>query len=223
MVNGQKEMVIEEEGIVDFAQAHFHKFGGPDKEDSRWNGRQIRNAFQIAASLARYQNHQQPHRGLYVGAEHFQKVEEATREYDEFRKRTTLKTETELAASKMDRGPDNHTPQPDRRHPRRSPAHHRHDFGQPPQMQQSQSSPSASFGTRRSANWDYQDEPEGRARPAPYDASSGINTSIRPQAPRSSTSPSRSVIADDSRDNGGEQRWKGAEKQEYPPSEYSQY
>lgn len=107
-ITGQQELAIEESSIMDFAEKHFQKF--EEMEDSRWNGRQIRNAFQIAASLARYQNHCHPQRGLYIGAEHFQMVEDATLEYDEFRFRTAMKTDGEIAHSKGDRGPDR--PQP---------------------------------------------------------------------------------------------------------------
>ncbi|KAI6378727.1 hypothetical protein MCOR25_002148 [Pyricularia grisea] len=51
----QGEMVVREDEILAFAKEHFLR-----DESARWNGRQIRNAFQIAASLARYEQQHMP-------------------------------------------------------------------------------------------------------------------------------------------------------------------
>lgn len=88
-------MIIEKEDILEFASAHYL---GQDQH-FRWNGRQIRNAFQIATSLAHYQHKMKPHRGLVIGAEHFREVEEATRKFDLFRQQILGKTDDEKAAS----------------------------------------------------------------------------------------------------------------------------
>src|SRR5690606_3632765 len=45
------ELFIEENRILNFAEYHFDD----SDEFERWNGRQIRNAFQIAFSLANYE------------------------------------------------------------------------------------------------------------------------------------------------------------------------
>ncbi|KAK3363462.1 hypothetical protein B0T25DRAFT_562476 [Lasiosphaeria hispida] len=46
----ESRLVINDDAIMEFAQSHWDNTA----HHSRWNGRQIRNAFQIAASLARY-------------------------------------------------------------------------------------------------------------------------------------------------------------------------
>lgn len=112
-ITEESEMVIEENSIVDFAEQHFDKFSHSAR-DCRWNGRQIRNAFQIASSLARYEHFiaQQEseagenNRGLYLGARHFKQVEKATVEYDDFRNKMLGATDSELALHKMERGPE---------------------------------------------------------------------------------------------------------------------
>lgn len=112
-ITEESEMVIEENSIIDFAEQHFDKFSHSAR-DCRWNGRQIRNAFQIASSLARYEHFiaqqetesGQNNRGLYLGARHFKQVEKATVEYDDFRNKMLGATDSELALNKMERGPD---------------------------------------------------------------------------------------------------------------------
>ncbi|KAI3397116.1 hypothetical protein diail_11177 [Diaporthe ilicicola] len=180
-ITGQQEMTIEENGIMDFAERHYHNFEG--MEDSRWNGRQIRNAFQIAASLARYQHHKQPHRGLYVGAEHFGKVEDATLEYDKFRNSTANKTESEIAYAKGDRGPD--IPPADRRSMQHFPGPHAQYKGTPsPPLQRSWHSspmvppdPRSTGGARGS-----QRDMGGSAQSSPYEGPSGFSTPTNRQA-----------------------------------------
>lgn len=100
-VNGEKPMVIKEDDIIAFASKHFH--GDPS---TRWNGRQIRNAFQIAASLAHYQRHiGEGHKTDYIGMEHFEDVANASNEYDKYRRDLfSGKDDDELAQSKEDRG-----------------------------------------------------------------------------------------------------------------------
>lgn len=70
----EKLMTIETDEIMKFASQHYR---GQDQH-FRWNGRQIRNAFQIASSLAHYQYKLKPHRN-FIGAEHFQEVKMATK------------------------------------------------------------------------------------------------------------------------------------------------
>ncbi|KAL1854921.1 hypothetical protein Daus18300_011241 [Diaporthe australafricana] len=175
-ITGQKEMTIEENGVMDFAERHYRNFEG--MEDSRWNGRQIRNAFQIAASLARYQHHQQPHRGLYVGAEHFEKVEDATLEYDKFRNSTANKTESEIAYAKGDRGPD--IPPSDRRSlQQHSPGHQsQYNRAPSPRLQRSWHSSSMVPPEARTAGGSRSSQRDlgGSAQSSPFDGSSGFGT-----------------------------------------------
>ncbi|KAK5989779.1 hypothetical protein PT974_08040 [Cladobotryum mycophilum] len=49
----EPQLIIDDDSIMRFAESHFDNTA----EATRWNGRQIRNAFQIASSLARYDVH----------------------------------------------------------------------------------------------------------------------------------------------------------------------
>lgn len=106
-------MTIETRGILDFARQHYDQFSGRAKVDCRWNGRQIRNAFQIASSMARYEYYVkngggagEDGLGLNLGASHFKSVEDTTVEYDEFRKETLRATDSEIAMHKEERAPE---------------------------------------------------------------------------------------------------------------------
>ncbi|KAI0443789.1 hypothetical protein F4803DRAFT_291609 [Xylaria telfairii] len=98
-ITGDAALEVKSDGILAFAAAHFHRHEG-NAASPPWNGRQIRNAFQIAPSIARYgRGHQQQSSNgsnastptstpataaaqgdleHYVGPEHFEKVEEST-------------------------------------------------------------------------------------------------------------------------------------------------
>jgi hypothetical protein len=84
--SGEPPLCLSEQDILRFANDHYNKH---PKGKGAWNGRQIRNAFTVAAALARHEAEQ-----LGLGAisahpqlryEHFQEVEKLTREYDRFR------------------------------------------------------------------------------------------------------------------------------------------
>ncbi|KAG8161865.1 hypothetical protein KVR01_008852 [Diaporthe batatas] len=126
-ITQEPEMIIEEGSILDFAREHFETFSYSGTVDCRWNGRQIRNAFQIAASLARYEHFDSTRdpaaaaddggrpggdgsspagSGLRLLARHFKQVERATVEYDEFRKKMLGATDSELARQKEERAPE---------------------------------------------------------------------------------------------------------------------
>lgn len=82
---GHTKLFIDEADIISFASDHWR-----NNTDGigRWNGRQIRNAFLIAASLAHYEgDHGERPEGLQkqLTSKHFKKVEETTRRYDEYR------------------------------------------------------------------------------------------------------------------------------------------
>ncbi|MCJ1262519.1 hypothetical protein MMC22_002389 [Lobaria immixta] len=72
-------MTIDRVGIVDFALRHFEE---NKKRNTRWNGRQIRNAFQTATALAEYEAAaaQKSPATLEVG--HFETVAEASLQFD---------------------------------------------------------------------------------------------------------------------------------------------
>ncbi|KAI0538495.1 hypothetical protein GGR58DRAFT_295424 [Xylaria digitata] len=87
-ITGEPALEVKSDGILAFAAAHFHRHEG-----NAWNGRQIRNAFQIAPSIARYgrrqsnsnsNDTQSGEQDPYIGPEHFEKVEESTAESETF-------------------------------------------------------------------------------------------------------------------------------------------
>lgn len=154
-ITNEPEMAIEARGIIDFARQHYDNFSGPDKVDCRWNGRQIRNAFQIASSMARYEYYVENSGGagedglgLNLGAHHFKMVEKTTVEYDEFRKKTLGATDSELALLHEERSPESVY--------RPSPQHASFESRRRPQssfmQRQSQSSPNVPQSRERRGN-----------------------------------------------------------------------
>lgn len=85
--SGEPPLFIMEQDIMKFVNDHWNKH---PKGKGAWNGRQIRNAFVVAASLARREA-EQPGLGVNSGfrphlrALHFQEVEKLIDEYDGFR------------------------------------------------------------------------------------------------------------------------------------------
>lgn len=105
-ITGKPPMAIEEKRILEFAEKHYGKF---EKEyGKRWNGRQIRNAFQVATSLARHQYHRHceegnSHRGLYLTPDHFRTVQDAANKHDEYRQKLFNKTDVDIAKEREER------------------------------------------------------------------------------------------------------------------------
>lgn len=103
---GHSKLFIDETDITEFARDHWrnHTDG-----IGRWNGRQIRNAFLIAASLAHYEGDmgERPE-GLQkqLTSKHFKKVEETTRRYDEYRVACLGDTDSYLAHDRYERDDD---------------------------------------------------------------------------------------------------------------------
>ncbi|RFU73851.1 hypothetical protein TARUN_8396 [Trichoderma arundinaceum] len=103
---GHSKLFIDETDIIDFSREHWrnHTDG-----IGRWNGRQIRNAFLIAASLAHYEGDmgERPE-GLQkqLTSKHFKKVEETTRRYDEYRVACLGDTDSYLAHDRYERDDD---------------------------------------------------------------------------------------------------------------------
>ncbi|KAI4216720.1 MAG: hypothetical protein L6R36_009333, partial [Xanthoria steineri] len=92
----EKKYEIDEDGIIEFAKNHFRNSG----EGGRWNGRQIRNAFQTVLALAEYDaaedigrafsgseatNHPLP-RPPRITIDHFKKVANAATEFSQYLK-----------------------------------------------------------------------------------------------------------------------------------------
>jgi hypothetical protein len=108
---GEPPLTIYEKEILAFAIAHYerHSYGR-----GRWNGRQIRNAFQIASSLARHDMHSAygnilesdsntPPINRELRANHFEIVAKATLDFDRYMNETVGKTDAELAFEHGDR------------------------------------------------------------------------------------------------------------------------
>ncbi len=53
-VEKRQPLFIDEDQLIGFAVHQFHEGNRDKRRPSRWNGRQIRNAFQVARSLAYY-------------------------------------------------------------------------------------------------------------------------------------------------------------------------
>ncbi|KAI0875095.1 hypothetical protein GGS24DRAFT_310015 [Hypoxylon argillaceum] len=111
-ITGEAALAVKSDGILAFAAAHYHRHEGSFASPP-WNGRQIRNAFQIAPSIARYGRNNANSNGNgvtsvasnntgsrsgdnepYVGPEHFEKVEESTVESE-----TTTRQMAAMAAA----------------------------------------------------------------------------------------------------------------------------
>lgn len=76
----------DESEIIDYAEDLFAESTGLKGNGPRWNGRQIRNAFQSALAIAEYDIRGGKATKLEVS--HFKKVAEASNEFDEYLRRT---------------------------------------------------------------------------------------------------------------------------------------
>lgn len=74
-----KEMKIDRVGIIDFALRHFEE---NKRRNNRWNGRQIRNAFQTATALAEYEAAAAQKSPAMLEVGHFETVAEAALQFD---------------------------------------------------------------------------------------------------------------------------------------------
>lgn len=99
-----RQLIIDEEDNLKFAKSHWRKHAG-NEGLGRWNGRQIRNAFHIAASLAHYERDKNPNTKLQkqLRALHFEQVEKTTFEHDKFRASIFGATDSQLAHEREDR------------------------------------------------------------------------------------------------------------------------
>ncbi|PMD33611.1 hypothetical protein L207DRAFT_517670 [Hyaloscypha variabilis F] len=89
---------INEQEILRLAEEKFYEYKGK----FRWNGRQIRNAIQIASSLAHFDARKddiQPR----LTTEHFKMIHVVTEDFDHFMQETVGKTDGEMAFERGDR------------------------------------------------------------------------------------------------------------------------
>lgn len=77
---------IDEDGIKRFYEGHWKDTD--KKKTRRWNGRQIKNAFQTALALANWEFHDGPSKGKlikpHLKAKHFRKVAETSNHFDDY-------------------------------------------------------------------------------------------------------------------------------------------
>lgn len=76
-------------------------------QNTKWNGRQIRNAFQTAVALAEYeQNPDGKKKQFTVGLKHFKKVVELSRKFEEYMVTAKGANDSEIMAASMTRAPE---------------------------------------------------------------------------------------------------------------------
>jgi hypothetical protein len=95
---GHELLQINEQEIMRFAKEKFNQ----DRSKFRWNGRQIRNSFQIASSLAHFDARKdgiQPR----LTVDHFKMINMVTEDFDRFMQEVKGKTDGELAFDRGDR------------------------------------------------------------------------------------------------------------------------
>lgn len=85
-----RKLHVRKNEIIKFARDHFKRYASQkDPGVGRWNGRQIRNAFLIAASLAHYGDGDEEDDGelqKQLNGSHFEKVDKTTLLYDKYRR-----------------------------------------------------------------------------------------------------------------------------------------
>lgn len=105
-----RKLYLRKNEILSFAREHYEK--SMEKQGfGRWNGRQIRNAFLIAASLAHYgdgddgEGDQKEDEDLQkqLGRSHFEKVDKTTLLYDRYRREMFNKDDDLRAHEKEER------------------------------------------------------------------------------------------------------------------------
>ncbi|KAK3325069.1 aaa family ATPase [Apodospora peruviana] len=96
--NGKAEpLKIMKKAILRFAEEKF-----ASQKGTRWNGRQIRNAFQVASSLAHYDSRKHD-KSPRLTVSHFDMIHSVTEDFDMFMHETIGKTDAEQAFERGDR------------------------------------------------------------------------------------------------------------------------
>jgi len=108
----EDQLVIVETEILKFADEHFERHS--NSGSGLWNGRQIRNAFLIAASLAHYdgdeERKQNPAMQKQLRSQHFEIVHRATESYEAERSLIHNMNDDELAYDRVERLKDSVSP-----------------------------------------------------------------------------------------------------------------
>jgi hypothetical protein len=96
-------MKFDESGIMAYAEQHFEYH---QKKNTRWNGRQIHNAFRTATALAEYEaleGYEEQPITARLEVEHFKIVSEASHLFDSYITETIGGTDAERALNDRDR------------------------------------------------------------------------------------------------------------------------
>jgi hypothetical protein len=139
---------IFDQDIMKFAREHYREHSSKGG-NGRWNGRQIRNAFQIASALA-YYDHRDKHQRLrledpdakpsampVLGVEHFKTMADLTTAFDEYLLDTLGTTHGDMAYDLAERRDD-------------------HDWRGQQQKQHRDSGPGGPSGPEQAPNYYYQ-------------------------------------------------------------------
>ncbi|KAH8906898.1 hypothetical protein BR93DRAFT_879171, partial [Coniochaeta sp. PMI_546] len=97
-IEGRDPLQINEDELLNFATYLFDEGSHRGRPHGRWNGRQIRNAFQVARSLAYYEHHRDGASGPpTLSVRHFKTMHDITASFEHYR--TTIRggTDAELA------------------------------------------------------------------------------------------------------------------------------
>ena len=107
LATGQPAIDVSEDDIMGWAREHFNT----SDESEKWNGRQIRNAFQVASSMARYDWYKEnPSRESEVPptitAKHFERIARVTRDFHLYLREARGKDAWELSQEHNERADD---------------------------------------------------------------------------------------------------------------------
>ena len=121
-------LFIVEHEVLGFAETHYRD--AVDQDMGRWNGRQIRNAFLIAASLAHLDGDNSPGMQKQLRKQHFDTVAQTTMLYDRFRSSILNGPDSHVARERNERNdaferrPSAAMANNQYRHPQYPPQHH---------------------------------------------------------------------------------------------------
>lgn len=106
-ISKAKSLIIYEPEILDFAVQHWNSHSARNGQ-GRWNGRQIRNAVQIAASLAWYENKMDTTPGAeglppILRKQQFEAVEQTMSLFDNYFNKTRGGNDVDMSQSRMER------------------------------------------------------------------------------------------------------------------------
>jgi hypothetical protein len=107
-------MLVDERDILAYADEHYATCASTPGGLGKWNGRQIRNAFQTATAIALYEAHKDNARRRrddaasaplppHLRRKHFEEVARATLQFDGYIKETVGKTDEGAAYARGDR------------------------------------------------------------------------------------------------------------------------